>query len=294
MRTPGTLEAAGAWTGGTVALVHRCIQAIPLSLPGLTRQSSRASAVRPAGGALIKSGRDKRSESSVCIGALAVAVSLAAGSSVARGEEMPFEHARIFLEFNSTAEDLGVQAFLSGEAWQEVQIIAPDGQILQVAGAGNLGKRGLIELFFESEEPSLDDLPLEQSLAQFPEGEYQFRGKTVEGDTLVSTATLSHEIPGGPRIVAPEEDAAVDPDDAVISWEPVTEPEGIEIVGYQVIVEQDESARGFEVDLPATATRVSVPPDFLEPGTEYKLEVLAIAASGNQTITESSFATADE
>jgi hypothetical protein len=223
-----------------------------------------------------------------------VALSLGLGSSEALGDEMPFEHAEIFLEFNSSEEDLGVQAFLSGEAWQEVQIIGPDGQIMQVAGAGNLGKRGLIELFFESAEPSLEDVPLEQSVAQFPEGEYEFRGQTVEGDTLVSTATLTHEIPAGPKIVAPEEDATVDPADTRISWDPVTEPEGIEIVGYQVIVERENPVRSFSVDLPAETTSVWVSPDFLESGTEYKVEVLAIASSGNQTITQGSFATADK
>jgi hypothetical protein len=34
-----------------------------------------------------------------------------------------------------------------------------------------------------------------------------------------------------------------------------------------------------------------VPEEFLEDGTEYKFEVLAIEASGNQTITEGAFET---
>jgi hypothetical protein len=36
---------------------------------------------------------------------------------------------------------------------------------------------------------------------------------------------------------------------------------------------------------------VTVPPEFLKPGTAYKVEVLAIAENGNQTITESEFST---
>jgi hypothetical protein len=44
-------------------------------------------------------------------------------------------------------------------------------------------------------------------------------------------------------------------------------------------------------DLPPTSTSLTVPADFLEPGTEYMVEVLAIERSGNQTIAISSFET---
>jgi hypothetical protein len=39
------------------------------------------------------------------------------------------------------------------------------------------------------------------------------------------------------------------------------------------------------VKLP-NVTKVTVPPEFLEPNTDYKFEVLAIEAGGNQSITE--------
>jgi hypothetical protein len=45
----------------------------------------------------------------------------------------------------------------------------------------------------------------------------------------------------------------------------------------------------FSVDLRAGVNRVEVPEEFLEPGTEYKLEVQAIEKSGNQTLTEVAF-----
>jgi hypothetical protein len=34
---------------------------------------------------------------------------------------------------------------------------------------------------------------------------------------------------------------------------------------------------------------VTIPSEYFDPGTEYKLEVLAIEASGNQTLTEITF-----
>jgi hypothetical protein len=95
-------------------------------------------------------------------------------------------------------------------------------------------------------------------------------------------------------VVAPEEGALTQVDDTHIDWEPVVKPAGIEIAGYQVIVELPEPLRVFSVDLPPSVTSVTVPPEFLRPDTEYKFEILAIARGGgrNQTITESSFTTA--
>jgi Integrase core domain len=47
--------------------------------------------------------------------------------------------------------------------------------------------------------------------------------------------------------------------------------------------------RVLSVDLPARARRLPVPWAFLQRGTEYKVEVLAIEAGGNQTLTEIAF-----
>lgn len=202
------------------------------------------------------------------------------------GEEIPLAQARIIFEFNSTGNDLGVQVFLDGESWERLKIISPDGHtIFEVTGKGNLGKIGLTELFFEGEEPSLDEVPLEEMLANFPQGEYRFVGRTVDGNRLVGAATLSHMIPDGPVIVSPDPGDPVDPANTVIRWDPVTTPSGVDVVAYQVIV------GSFQVTLPASKTSVTVPPEFLEPGQVYLFEILAIEAGGNQTITESSFET---
>ncbi len=91
----------------------------------------------------------------------------------------------------------------------------------------------------------------------------------------------------------------------MIAWEEVTKefnPDGeckdsteLEIVSYAVIVirEDVEPKLEFTVTLPPTVTEVTVPSEFLLPGTEYKFEILAVEASGNQTLVESSFTTPD-
>ena len=113
-------------------------------------------------------------------------------------------------------------------------------------------------------------------------------GETIEGRKVTGMARLSHAIPAGPRIVSPAADAAVGRRAVVARWVPVAQP-GIDVVGYRAIVTREDPLRVFSVDLGASARKVTVPSEFLERGTEYKLEVQAIERSGNQTLTEIAF-----
>lgn len=218
-------------------------------------------------------------------------------SAKGNGNTIPFGIAKMIIEFNSTANDVGVQVLLDGEPWQWAEIESPDGQkILDIKPRKSLKKQGLTELFFESSEPSLDDVPLDEFLARFPEGGYEFSGLTIDGLELEGTASYTHVIPAGPEILLPAEGVAVDPENCVIEWVPVTttiaNSTGIEIKGYQVIVEQVEPRRTMLIDLPASVTSLKVPSEFFEQAqTLHKFEVLAIEIGGNQTITEGSFVT---
>jgi len=225
----------------------------------------------------------------VCLFAL---VCLPVFSIAGWAAQIPFDQAKIIFELNFTAQDLGIQVSLDGEPWKSIKVVRPNGHtLLEVEGKGSLKKFGLTELFLESNEPNFADMSKAEILALFPAGEYKFFGRTVEGDRLVGTATLTHNIPDGPVIVSPLPSDVVDPNNTVITWNAVTTPAGIQIVGYQVIVEGGNPSRTFDVNLPGTATSVTVPPEFLEPGTAYIFEVLAIEIGGNQTITEGSFST---
>jgi hypothetical protein len=198
--------------------------------------------------------------------------------------------ATMIVEVNATDGDAGLQVFLDGEPWRTMTISGPDGRrLLEVSAEGRLKRHGLTELFSESSEPPFDRLPLRRFKARFPEGRYSFAGRTVEGRRLLGSARLSHDIPDGPEIVSPAAGAAVPRDDVLASWNRVAERGGVDVVGYRAIVEREDPLRVFSVDLPASATSVTIPSQFLESGNEYKLEVQAIEASGNQTITEISF-----
>ena len=222
-----------------------------------------------------------------------IAMLVGARTTVLRAQaQIPFEESKIYFEFNSSAQDLGVQVFLDGEGWKDLEITAPDGQkLFDVSGKGSVGLLGLTELFFESVEPSFDERTFEETLALFPEGEYDFHGVTVDGDEQVGTAILTHDIPDGPVILSPAEGGLVDRENTVMRWLPVTTPAGIQIDTYQIIVEQTTGHRVFTVDVSGKLNSVLVPKAFLRAHTNYICEVLAKEVSGNQTITECSFET---
>ncbi|MGH7476963.1 MAG: hypothetical protein ACRELD_11780 [Longimicrobiales bacterium] len=192
-----------------------------------------------------------------------------------------FADLEIFLEFNSTDDDLGVQVFLDAEDWDRVRAKDPAGRrVLDFRAHDSFGDLGLTELRFESAEPSPGEV-----LAAIPAGEYSFTGRTVERGLLVGTAELSHDLPPAPDFT-PDDGDVVDADNTVIEWRRIA---GVQ--GYEVIVENQESELTLSALLGPDATRLTVPAEFMERDTEYKAEVLAIAENGNKTITEHVFRT---
>src|SRR5262249_20164388 len=136
-----------------------------------------------------------------------------------RAAALKFEAARLYIEYNSTDNDLGFHVFLDAEDWKSMKIVNPDGvTIVEIAGKGPYGKPnlGLSELFFEGAEPTLDTFPLNDLLAQFPEGKYKFIGVTAEGVRLTTTSTFTHAVPAGPVVSSDVSNNGV-----VIRWQHV-------------------------------------------------------------------------
>lgn len=218
------------------------------------------------------------------------------------GNELQFSRARIYIEYNDTDEDVGVQVLIDGEPWRRLEAFRPgdEKKILGLSTLRGLRQQGLSEFFFESSEPSLADVPLPVFLSRFPAGVYEFEGETVDGVEIEGEAILSHVIPDGPTILYPgspcaDSLAVVDPTDLVVEWAPVTttilgDPSSLQIVRYQVIV-VEASGRIYDVTVPASVNAVTVPPEFFGAVGMHKVEVLAIDATGNQTISEVEFAT---
>jgi hypothetical protein len=225
----------------------------------------------------------------VAAGVLIPAASSARGGAAAKSVRLA--DATVIVELNATDGDAGLQVFLDGDPWRAMKVSAPNGRtILDLQTKGRLRGYGLTELFSESSEPSFDVFPLTKFKALFPPGRYRFAGTTIKGRPVTGVARLSHAIPDGPKITSPANGARIDRGDEIVArWNSVHTPRGIVIRGYRAMVTREDPLRVFSADLPATATSVTIPAQFLQPNTEYKLEVQAIERSGNQTLTEVAF-----
>lgn len=215
---------------------------------------------------------------------------------------VPLKEAKLNIEHNATDHDTGFQGFVDSEGWKNLVFTGPDGTILTIDGRGNLRGLGLTELFFETVEPENAQVPIEEILAMLPEGDYTIKGSTAEKGKTAGTAWLTHTIPAGPVLLTPVEDAVISADkDLVVSWNPVnTTIDGadVTIIAYQLIIEKAEPPHphmigkfGLSMYLPASVTTITISSEFLEPGTTYNWEVLAIEESGNQTLSSSTFET---
>ena len=250
----------------------------------------------------------KKSLLGITVALLAAACNASSAECPTEGEVL--ETAKLYIEHNATDADTGVHGLFGGEAWSELCIWAPDGElIMMVDPQGPLGDLTVSDLFFESREPPSDEFSMADLQAAFPEGEYRVGGTDFEGTPRVGTALFTHDVPAEPTITAPtlaedEETAAesmVSPVGLVVTWDPVTElfaGDSLTVSGYEVIitkVDHDDphglSRPVYDVHLGPDAASLSVPEEFLEAETVYELEVLALEVSGNQTISVGFFTT---
>jgi len=224
----------------------------------------------------------------------AIALTGIVGGAIAAGggdgkasakKPLEFEAHDLYIETNDTDKDAGLQLFADGEEWRHFKLLDTNGDtMINLNTKGKVRKVGLSELFLEASEPSFDEVPLSKFKKQFPEGKYRFRGETPSGRKMVGSDRLSHLIPDGPNLTFPAKNSTLDPDGFVVTWDRVTKPAGVDIVTYEVIVEQGE--RTFDMYLPGDATSGTIPGEFLKPDTKTAGEVLARDKSGNQTITQ--------
>ena len=218
------------------------------------------------------------------------------------GKKVAIATAKLIVEYNATDEDIGVHGAFDDQGWSKLCVYDPGGNlVLRVSPQSQLKDLTMAGIFFESREPPIDEFSFEDLKAKFPEGKYKVRALGFDGKRLVGQATFTHDVPAAPTVTAPLDGAEVDPDDLSVEWKDVTQTvdgEPVTITGYEVIVTKEQhvdphgfSRPAYDVHLPADRNRLPVPAEFLEPGTDYELEVLALEKSGNQTISVSFFKT---
>ena len=236
--------------------------------------------------------------------AIAMLCATAPGTTIAA---VPFAEAQLFFELNDTDGDLGIHALIDGNAWKQLRIEDPDErEILFILATGSLRRQGMTEFFFESAEPSFDDLRPEQFFRRFPAGTYEISAVPRSGTELGSEVVVSHVMPApagnisiGGQPAAENCDAAVLPkapgnQTLTVSWAAVTtshpeigDPGNVTIAEYEVIVEADDVK--LSANLPPGQTQLQVPASFLALSDEWKLEILARATNFNRTAVETCF-----
>jgi hypothetical protein len=250
-----------------------------------------------------------------CRAALAAAALAAATAPASAARPEPFKQTNIHFETNASACDMGIQISFDTDGLTEGEVESPYDQVVFSFRAvdGMETTDDLTEMFQERVEPPITDLldaldcdapedepiSLAELLGAWPAGLYEFEGESG-GTEFEGQARLTHRIPAGPRIIAPE-DGTVVPHAAnlLIQWNSVTGPilptlGPVEIVGYHVVVvdiTNPELAPGktkiaLDADLSRSETSFLVPKQYLEPNRIYEFEVLATEKGGNQTITE--------
>lgn len=210
--------------------------------------------------------------------------------------------AKLYIEHNHTDEDTGVHGAFDDHGWSKLCVYDPSGKpVLDVSPKRKLKNLSMAGIFFESREPPNDEYSIADLRKDFPEGEYEVRGITFDGNKVRGAALFTHDIPSAPEIVHPLGESVVPLYDLEVSWQPVTHSitgEPLTITGYEIIItkEVEDDPNGFsrptfDVHVTPNQNSIEIPEEFLEPGTEYELEILALEQSGNQTISVSFFST---
>ena len=203
-----------------------------------------------------------------------------------RTELVALPEASVRFEQNATDGDVEVVFEITGddEGLVELMATSPDGRTVIDFKAPDSSTLGIRQFQFESPEPR-DVVALK---AAYPEGVYEFSGKTSSGATLVGKSTLSHRLPTPATILQPAPEAEdVSLVIQGITWGPV---EGA--ASYIVEIEQEELNVNITALLPGSSYSFPLPKGFLSPGKEYEIGVGTVSGEGNISFVETTFTTA--
>ena len=177
------------------------------------------------------------------VAGMAVALVLAVTPERSAGAE--FADLQMFIEFDSTDNDAGIQVFLDGEGWKELVIRRNRRVILEIeAERGPFKRTGLTEIRWETAEPSPELI-----FARFPEGIYRFVATKVNGGKLEGEVELSHDLPPAPT--------ALTVLNGVLSWS-ISQGD-VDVAGFEVIVENETLGTKMETSVPADTQTVQIP-----------------------------------
>ncbi|OLC00169.1 MAG: hypothetical protein AUH30_03415 [Candidatus Rokubacteria bacterium 13_1_40CM_68_15] len=220
------------------------------------------------------------------VSALILVVSGLAGRAEAQpAATVAFPVATVHLERNATDGDFEVVFEVKGaeDGLAELTVLSPDRRTVVAFKAPDSSTLGIRSFRFESPEPT----DMKALKAAYPEGVYEFSGRTTKGAKFAGKSTLSHRLAATATLVKPATaTASVSVKGLRLAWSPV---EGV--ASYAVGIKQEELNVNLTALLPASSTSFGVPDGFLVPGKKYTLAVGTVTREGNITYVETTFTT---
>lgn len=235
----------------------------------------------------------------------AAAAATAAISALIGGANAQVEFTKhdIYFELNATDGDVGLHGILDGESWAWAKIRGPGGtfDVIRAISNQDSPEFGMTELFFESNEPPLEERSFQELITLFPPGTYGFVGRTTAGETLTGSDVLSKKMPCPPAVSVDTNNKG----EVTISWQlqagrynpdtavcAASNPVPAAFVQAFFSIENEETgfSRSFSVDLSPTTTQAEVAEEIFEgvdlEEVDAKAEVIVVAPDGNRTAIE--------
>ncbi len=233
-----------------------------------------------------------------------VLASALCSTAAANARTVEFSEAELYFELNDSAGDLGIHSSIDGGPYTTLEIEDARGRVVLWMGAfGQLAQQGMTQFFLESAEPSFAELAPAAFFRRFPEGTYDIEAVGRRGVRFEAEVELSHVMAARPGHITSNGIPAVDCDaptlpsisaPVIVDWDPVTQSHPtvgksgpVEIVRYEFFAEREGVK--FSVQLPPTVTEFEIPAEVLALGDEFKFEIIARTASGNNTAVEACF-----
>lgn len=218
---------------------------------------------------------------------LVASTTFAGGTAATPRWATDFTVASINVERNATDGDTEVVISVvpGDEGLKYLTLRAPDKRTIFDIFSLDRSVLGMREFNLESPEPPGDAI-----LSAYPQGVYQFTGRSTAGEWFRSEVRLSHLMPAEPVIMLPTEGSEVPVGSVRIEWSAVP---GLQKVVVEIENESVDPEQVMTAQLPAGATSFDVPASFIQPGGEYQIGVAAVGMNGNITVVESTFTTTE-
>ncbi len=194
---------------------------------------------------------------------------------------IPFDEQHMFIEYFANTNEAVVRINAQSEArLEQIEVRDPDGRrVLQIWAPEQSG-RGIAGLTVDTLETTLQEV-----LVDYPQGMYDVKGRTQDGQLARGRVELVHDLLQPPIVLFPEGGSVNVPTTFVARWLP--DPEAVR---YVVELEQDDND-GLVVELGPGSSSFRIPPGVLAPGKESHFEVGAVNDKGNVTVVEAFFRT---